>query len=192
MRIDGYQQPKSSFLSLEKDTSIIMNKILGNERLKRLLYYTTPDALARPNITEEQSIELIGKNIKIVPKMKVDNEVLNYLFIIFDNFTETDNPEFRDNLVEFDIVCHFDQWNLKDFALRPYKIAGELDSMFNKSKLTGLGRLNFVSANQLLLGDEFGGVCLFYQAVHGEEDKKGMPNPNDEEQFLKDFASLYG
>lgn len=192
MRIDGYQQPKSSFLSMEKDTSIIINKILGNERLKRLLYYTTPDALKKPNIGNEKSIELIGKNIKIVPKMKVDTEVLNYIFLMFDNFTETENPEFRDNLVEFDIICHFDQWNLGDFALRPYKIAGEIDSMFNHQKLTGLGRLNFVSGHQLLLGDEFGGVCLFYQAVHGEEDKQGMPNPQDEEQFLKDFASLRG
>ena len=31
-------------------------------------------------------IEPDGKNIKIVPKMYVDNEVLNYLFIFFDNF----------------------------------------------------------------------------------------------------------
>lgn len=187
MRIDGYQQPKSSFLSMEKDTSIIVNTILGNERLKRLLYYTTPDALTKPNIGNEKSIELIGKNIKIVPKLKVDTAVLNYIFIMFDSFTETSNPQFRNNLVEFDIVCHFDQWQLTDFAMRPYKIAGELDSMFNDVKITGLGTLNFRSANQLLLGDEFGGLCMFYEAVHGEEDKKGMPNPQDEEQFLKDF-----
>ena len=190
MRIDGYSQPKSSFLSMEKDTSIIINKMLGNERLKRLLYYTTSDALTKPNITQAQSLELISKNIKIVPKLKIDTEVLNYVFIMFDNFTESENPEFRNNLVEFDIICHFDQWQLTDFALRPYKIAGEIDAMFNDQRLTGLGTLSFRSANQLLLGDEFGGLCMFYEALHGEEDKKGMPNPQTEEQFLKDFASL--
>lgn len=190
MRIDGYQQPKSSFLSMEKDTGIIVNKILGNERLKRLLYYTTPDALTKPNIGDEKSIELIGKNIRIVPKLKVDTEVLNYLFIVFNNFTETSNPEFRDNVIEFDIICHFDQWQLNDFALRPFKIAGEIDSMLNHKKFTGLGTLNFLSGSQLLFGDEFGGLCLIYETVHGEEDKQGMPNPQDEEQFLKDFASL--
>ena len=29
-----------------------------------------------------------------------------------------------------------------------------------------------------------------YQAVHGEEDKKFMPNPADEEQFQEDWAEM--
>ena len=45
MRIDGYHIPKSSFLSVEKDTGIIVNEILKNNRLKKLLYYTTSDAM---------------------------------------------------------------------------------------------------------------------------------------------------
>ena len=45
MKIEGYQIPKSSFLSTEKDMGLIMDKMFKNERLKRLLYYTTKDAL---------------------------------------------------------------------------------------------------------------------------------------------------
>jgi len=82
---------------------------------------------------------LFNKNIKIVPKLYVDNEVLNYIWIKFDNFFESSNPEFRDNTIEFDIVCHFDQWQMEDFNLRPYRIAAELDSMLDKQKLTGIG-----------------------------------------------------
>ena len=51
MKIEGHQIPKSSFLSIEKDIAIIINNLMKNERLKRLLYYTTPDALDRPNIS---------------------------------------------------------------------------------------------------------------------------------------------
>jgi hypothetical protein len=29
-----------------------------------------------------------------------------------------------------------------------------------------------------------------YSAVHGEEDKKFMPNPKDEEQFLEDWKEF--
>jgi hypothetical protein len=51
-----------------------------------------------------------------VPKLIVDGTVLNYIIINFDNFTaNSTNPEYRDNVIEFDIVCHFDQWHLKDF-----------------------------------------------------------------------------
>lgn len=182
-------EPKSSFLSTEKDMNLIVSAMIKNERLKRLLHYTSADALHRKNLTEDETLELFGKNIKIVPKLIVDKSVLNYVIISFDNFTPSGNPEFRDNIIEFDIICHFDQWNLKDFALRPYKIAAEIDSMFNGKHLTGIGELNFLGANQIILTDEFAGLCLMYEAVHGEEDKKFMPNPTDEQQFLEDWES---
>ena len=194
MRIDGYHIPKSSFLSMEKDTGIIINEILKNNRLKKLLYYTTSDAMEKPNLTEDESLSLLGTNIKIVPKLYVDGSVLNYVLINFDNFTPSENPEFRDNTIQFDIICHFDQWNLRDYALRPYKIAGEIDSMFNLKKLTGIGYLEFVGATQIVLTDEFAGLCLMYRTVHGGEDEKYMPTYPDknsgkikEEQFIKEF-----
>lgn len=190
MKIDGLKMPKSSFLSMEKDTNLIINKMFKNERLKRLLYYTDKNALNRPNLSEDQALELINNNIKIVPKLYVDGSVLNYIIISFDKFAPSKNPEFRDNVIEFDIVCHFDQWQLQDFALRPYKIAAEIDSMFNNTHLTGIGTLQFIGATQIVLTDEFAGVCLMYEATHGGEDKKFMPNPRDEEQFLKDFKDL--
>jgi len=74
---------------------------------------------------------MFGKEIKNVPKLYIDKSVLNYIIISFDNFVESENPEFRDNIIEFDIICHFDQWQLKDYNLRPYRIAAEIDSMLN-------------------------------------------------------------
>lgn len=188
MKINGVNIPKSSFLSIEKDLEIIVNHLCKNERLKRLLYYTTPDAIDKPNLDDEQMIQLFKKNIKLIPKLYIDGSVLNYIIINFDNFIPNDtNPEFRDNIIEFDIVCHYDQWHLKDYQLRPYRIAAEIDSMIDKTHLTGIGKLEFLGANQIILTDEYAGLCLMYTAIHGEEDKKFMPNPNDEERFLKDF-----
>ena len=191
MIIDRNPMPKSSFLSIEKDMHLISNMLLKNNRLKKMLYYTVPNCLDKPNLNEEQSIDMFGKNIKMVPKLYVDNSVLNYIIISFDNFTlNGTNPEFRDNIIEFDIICHFDQWTMKDFQLRPYKIAAEIDSMFNEKHLTGIGTLKFLGANQIILTDEYAGLCLMYQAIHGEEDKRNMPNPRDQEQFEKDFKEL--
>ena len=193
MKIEGNLQPKSSFLSMEKDASLISNMLLRNERLKKLLYYTTPDCLDRKILTEDQSLELFGKNIKLVPKLYVDNSVLNYIILSFDNFTPNmTNPEFRDNIIEFDIICHFDQWQLKDFQLRPYRIAAEIDSMFDEKHLSGIGLLHFLGANQIILTDEYAGLCLMYQAIHGGEDKTKMLNPNDEKQFEQDYRKMMG
>ena len=192
MKIQNYTYPKSSFLSAEKDMNIIVDRIMKNDRLKKMLYYTTRDCLDRPKLTEDETIEMFGKQIKIVPKLYVDGSVLNYMIISFDNFSRNaNNPEFRDNIIEFDIICHFDQWHMKDFELRPYKIAAELDSMFSDQKLTGIGELKFLGANQMILTDEYAGLCVMYQAIHGEEDKKGMPNPADEEAFRANFNAMF-
>ena len=191
MKVQTYTYPKSSFLSLEKDMNIIVQTLMKNERLKKMLYYTNRNCLSMPNLTEDESLSLFGKNIKLVPKLYVDGSVLNYIIVSFNHFAPNDtNPEFRDNVIEFDIVCHFDQWHLKDFELRQYKIAAELDSMFNNKHLTGIGELNFLGMNQMILTDEFAGLCLMYSAVHGEEDKKFMPNPRDEEQFMEDWKDF--
>lgn len=192
MRIEKYTYPKSSFLSTEKDMNIIVDMIMKNDRLKKMLYYTTKDCMSKPKLTEDETLDLFGKQIKIVPKLTVDGSVLNYVIISFDNFlSNRTNPEFRDNIVEFDIICHFDQWHMKDFELRPYKIAAEIDSMFNDKHLTGIGKLEFLGANQIILTDEFAGICLMYQAIHGEEDKQKMPNPRDEEEFVKNFDAMF-
>ena len=190
MVIDSYNPPKSSFLSINKDMRLLVDKILSNERLKKLLFYTTKDALMKPKLTEEESVSLFGKQIKLVPKLYVDGSVLTYIIISFDNFVESGNPEFRDNIIEFDIICHFDQWQLKDYDLRPYRIAAELDSMLDKQKLTGIGLIEFLGANQIILTDEFAGVCLMYRTYHGEEDKKKLANPAEQDEFEKDFKEM--
>jgi hypothetical protein len=43
----------------------------------------------------------------------------------------------------------------------------------------------------MILTDEFAGLCVMYRAVHGEEDKKNMPNPANEKQFIQDFNEMY-
>lgn len=193
MKIVNYEFPHSSFLSVQKDLEIITNKFLKNKRLQRLLYYTTPNALKCKDLTEDQSLELFKKNIKIVPKLYVDGSVLNYVVISFDNFTPNGtNPEFRDNIISFDIICHFDQWQLEGFAqLRPYLIAAEIDSMIAQKHLTGIGELEFAGASQIILNDEFAGLTLMYTAIHGGEDKKKLLNPIENDQFNKEFDEVY-
>ena len=53
MKVEGYQYPHSSFLSVEKDMGIITNMMLKNNRLNKLLYHTTKDCLKKPKLTED-------------------------------------------------------------------------------------------------------------------------------------------
>lgn len=192
MKIESYRQPKSSFLSIEKDMGLITELILKNKRLAKLIYYTTPDALTRPNLTDDELYAMFGKNIKLTPKLVVDNEVQNYILINFDNFMpNATNPEFRNNVIVINIICHLNDWHLQDFQLRPYRIAAEIDSMLDGQKLTGIGELQFVTAAQIPFDGEFGGLTLMYAAIHGGEDKKFMPNPADDQAFIDHFNEMF-
>ena len=194
MKIESYTFPRSSFLAADKDMEILVNHFLKNQRLLKLLYYDTANALDQPNVPQDKALELFGKQIKIVPKLKVDKPEFCYVVISFDNFTQNvTNPAFRDNVVAFDIVCHFDQWNLGNFALRPYKIAAEIDSMFNNRKLTGIGTLQFLGANQIVLSDEFAGLSLMYEAIHGYkgEDSKEALDPKEQEDIEFNWDQIF-
>ena len=192
MKIETYQYPHSSFLAVEKDLTIIVDHLLKNERLKKLLFYTTRDCLKRPNIGDEETFKMFGKEIKIVPKIYVDKTVLNYIIINFDNFiTNFKNPEYRNNTIHFDIICHIDQWQLEDNQLRPYRIAAELDSMFNKKHLSGIGETEFLGAKQIVLNDEFIGITIMYQAIHGNEDKKKALNPKEQQDININFDQIF-
>lgn len=174
MKINNYEFPKSSFLGMSKDTAIIMDKILKNERVLKLLYYNDPNCLTNGSkLTSEQIKEMFDtKQISNVPKLRIDREDKSYLRITYNNFVPNDsNPFYRDHTVEIKIICHFDNWNLGNYELRPYRIAGEIDSMLNNQHLSGIGLFTFVCAEQDIYDSEFGGITLTYLAVRGNEDR---------------------
>ena len=190
MKIEKYEYPKSSFLSVEKDSTLIVNQLLKNENLKKLLLYPTRDCLTRPAPTEEEVSKMFNNQIRLVPKLKVDGSLMDYIILTFDDFTpNATNPEHRDNIIEFDIICHFDTWQLNDFQLRPYRIAAELDTMFNGRHLTGIGETEFLGATQIILTDEFAGLCLMYRAVHRDEDQKPAANPAQQDNLVENFEA---
>ena len=190
MKIATIDFPHSSFLSVEKDLDIIISKICKNQRLLKLLYYNVPNALAQPALSDDQLEEVIKNNIKLVPKTYVEDEYRNYLIIKFDNFLTGLNPEFRNNTIEFDILCNYENWQLDGYALRPIKIMSEIDSMFNGARLTGAGLTEFGGATDIIATDQMAGYCIFFNVIHGGEDEKRALNPSDDEDIINNFNQM--
>lgn len=110
MKNNTYEFPKSSFLGMAKDTSLIIDKILSNRKVLRLLYYTSPDCLewkSDKDLNSNQIKELFEtKQISNVPKVKIDKDKRTYLRITFDSFTpNATNTFYRDHIVEVKIIC---------------------------------------------------------------------------------------
>lgn len=185
-KINGYQgEFKSSFLSCEKDTEAIIKKLFVDSRpysdyLKRLLLINTKDCLY--DMTNPKYLEIINGTsvqdlrekgyIRLEPKilMGENEQVKSYIRISYDHFVPSRNLEFRDCIVEIDIICHPEYWDLGNYRMRPIKIAGYIDGILNKSKLSGIGVLNFAGMNEIILDENLAGYCLMYSAVHGSDD----------------------
>lgn len=175
---------KSTFMSCAKDQETIWRRLLVDskpysDKLKRLLIINTPDCLDRNQVVYQQEIDkytiktmMDDQYIKVIPKLSFGEheEVKSYIMLEFDDFTPTTNPEYRDCTITFSIICHLDYWELEDYQLRPWMIAGYIDGILNETKLSGIGKLQFVGATQLILNEYLGGVMLRYTATHSDAD----------------------
>jgi hypothetical protein len=156
-----------SFKNVEKDLNYIVSKIAQDDILLKLL--SLQENNMEPLSSEERK-EILQKCIKIIPKIDNINETdWSFIGISFDNFVPNlENPEYRDKTLIFDIVCNFDTWNLGDFKLRPYQIAGRLDVLFDKQSLADTYTIDFMSAENIIVDDEIAGVNLVYSVIYGK------------------------
>lgn len=177
---------ESSFLSCEKDTETILRRLFiesqpHNATLKRLLVVNTKDCLTnldepvyKKKLAEMSLPKLVQEGyIKLSPKIRMPEheEIKAYIIISFDNFTPTGSSSyFRDCTIHFDIICHTDYWQMDNYQIRPLKIAGFIDGILNNAKLSGIGTLQFLSCNELVLDETLSGYCLTYVATHGSDD----------------------
>lgn len=169
--VGEYMETQRRFAVMGNNAFQIANKLMQNQRICRLLKYQTksPFAKTEPITGIEQpdvdGADLINKQILIVPKVYDDsNEKMSYVVALFDGFVVNQiNPEFKISTVRFDIACPYDEWVLNEQSLRPYLIMQEIDTMFNESKLSGIGTLQFYKADNLVLSPWIGGYTMWYK-----------------------------
>ena len=147
------------------NTFNIANKLMTNQRLCRLLKYQVRDPFDEDKYASVDGADLLNKQILIVPKIWDEStEKTSYVVALFSNFTTNIiNPEFKLSTIRFDIACPYDEWVLSEHSLRPYLIMQEIDNMFNGAKMAGIGTLQFVRAEAIVLTSQIGGYSMLYQ-----------------------------
>lgn len=190
---------KSTFLSHAEDQETIWRKLFVESRpysdmLKKLLIINTPDCLDRMQDQYQRKIEQYtikdlhdNQYIKATPKLSFGEheEVKSYIMLDFDDFSPSENPRYRNCVISFTIISQLDYWELDDYQLRPWMIAGYVDGIMNDTRLSGIGKLQFLGAQQLVLNEYLGGVMLRYSASHSEaDDSQNIDNTKPAPQDL--------
>lgn len=148
--------------SLGKTIDKMGLKMIGNQTLCKLLYYSGEHPLSQPNIEAPEL--LIHKNILSIPKITTEPEETGAIVsIIFDEINiDPINSEFQITAIKFLVLMSPNQWAIKETTLRPYLIMEQLVVLFNGARLEGIGTLKLVNIKMTTPTETYSGYVMTY------------------------------
>ncbi len=128
---------------LGENAQKIIKRLMANQKLVKLLYYTDPDPLNQPDLTPEQIREEVQERLikitrRVGPKETSHSIVTMRITRARKNL---ENSEFKDVNISIEVFVPLTQWIIKDVQLRPFAILGEIQESLDGKKINGLGKL---------------------------------------------------
>lgn len=122
----------------------IVKRLMANQDLLKLLYYTDKDPLGHEDLTQEQiQEEIFEKLIKIVPRVGPKETAHSVVVVrIARGRGLVANSEFKNVIISIETFVPMTQWIIKGINLRPFAIMGEIQKSLNDKKIEGLGKLS--------------------------------------------------
>ena len=136
----------------------IMTRLLANNDLVNLLYYTDQDPLSQPHLTdEEKKKNIYEKLIKIVPRIGPKETANSIIAIrVINGHKDNSNSEFRNIKIGIEVFVPLTQWIIKNTNLRPFAILGEIEKSLAEKKINGLGKIEGGDFDLNFLTEEIG------------------------------------
>lgn len=121
----------------------IVSRLMANDILVKLLYYTEKDPYSKEPLTMEQKkAEVYEKLIKIVPRVGPKDTAKSLVVVqVTKGITNEGNDEFKDLALQVEVFVPLTQWIIKDSNLRPFAILGEVQNSLNGKTINGLGKM---------------------------------------------------
>lgn len=154
-------------VEIGNNLQLIVKRLLANQNLLKLLYYTDKDPLNHDDFTQEQiSNEIFNKLIRIIPKVTSKENATSVIAIrVISGVTNMENNEFRDIRVGIEVFVPLTQWIMKGDNLRPFAILGEIQKSLNNKTINGLGKLTGGSFTLNFLSDEISNYETIYNLI---------------------------
>ena len=142
----------------------IIKRLMANDDLVNLLYYTDKDPLNQPHLTdEEKQTKIFEKLIKIVPRVGPKETAQSIVVIrMVRGRANPGNGEFKDFMINIEVFVPLTQWIIKNSNLRPFAIMGEIHKSLNNKTIDGLGRMTGGEFQINFLTEEIGCYEMSY------------------------------
>lgn len=164
------QDEKKSGVRFLKEMGVnlvkIIDKLLTNQNLLRLLMYTDTDPLNpdKPNITK-RSVYSDGQNgnIRIVPVLPNKADESSVLVLRVNRGTPSgNNEEVLDIYFTIEIFVPPTQWVIRGDNLRPYAIMGEIQKSLQGEAINGLGTIRGAGFQSNFITEEMTNFMMHY------------------------------
>ena len=121
----------------------IMKRLMANDDLVNLLYYTDKDPLNQPHLTDDEKREKIyEKLIKIIPVVEPRDDEKSVVAIrVIGGNKLSSNTEFRNVKISIEVFVPMTAWIFKNTNLRPFAILGEIERSLQGKSINGLGKI---------------------------------------------------
>jgi len=121
---------------------LIAERLLANQNLCKLLYYTDKDPLAQPEIQDVKA-KLLHKLILMIPLAGSKENAQSLIGMrVRAGILNANNEEYRDFLLEIEVLTPLTQWIMKSESLRPFLIMGEIQKSLKGKSVHGIGKLD--------------------------------------------------
>ena len=121
----------------------IVTRLMTNQNLLKLLYYTDKDPLNHEDLTQEQiKDEIYDKFIKVVPRIGPKETASSLIALrVVDGQKTKENGEFLSISISVEVFVPLTQWAIKNSNLRPFAIMGEVQNSLNNKIIDGMGKM---------------------------------------------------
>ena len=136
----------------------VMKRLMANDNLVNLLYYTDKDPLNQPPLTDDQKKEEVyEKLIKVIPRVGPKETAHSIIAIrVISGSKLNSNTEFKNVKIGIEVFVPLTQWIIRDTNLRPFAILGEIENSLDGKKINGLGKMEGGDFDLNFLTEEIG------------------------------------
>ena len=140
-----------------ENLQLIIKRLMANDTLVNLLYYTDKDPLSQTPLTAEQKQEFVfEKLIKIIPKIGTKETAHSIVSVRVTQGSRISNNEFKNVQISIEVFVPLTQWIIKDTTVRPFAILGAIQESLDDKVINGVGKMHGGDFVLSFLTDEIG------------------------------------
>lgn len=126
-----------AYARIDENISDILDKIISNETIQKILYFDDPNALKKDLPLNFDKFSLYNSSVWDIPKIpEPENEQKTLLLMYLKKADKagSNNVYQYDMTIEINVMSHIDTWKLEEGLKRPYIMCDIIDNIVQNAK----------------------------------------------------------